>query len=225
MFTWKRLVLACAGLILLTLLFVTLLLPGILVTKAQDWVAAETGRALSIGSVSINPLSLTVEIRDLSLSEQDHAQRFVAWDLLRVSLSPKSIIYRAPVISELRLDRPVINLERKTADTFNFSDLVPAKTEEAPNEAPGEAARFSVSNLVDQQWSGRFYRQQPCRADSPQNQRSAAGPADNRQPPLHDRQPCTTVVSGRHQRFPHQHRRSTEALQQHSGDAGRSGSR
>lgn len=148
MFTWKRLVLACAGLILLTLLFVTLLLPGILVTKAQDWVAAETGRTLSIGDLSINPLNLTVEIRDLSLSEQDHAQRFIAWDLLRVSLSPKSIIYRAPVISELHLDRPVINLERKTADTFNFSDLVPAKTEEAPNEAPGDAARFSLSNLV-----------------------------------------------------------------------------
>ena len=147
MFTWKRIILACGGLILLVLLFVTLLLPGIIITKSQDWIAEETGRSLAIGSISINPFTLAVEVRDVNLSEQDHAEPFIAWKLLRVALSPKSILHLAPIIRELRLDSPVVHLERLTADTFNFSDLIPARAENAAAEPDGEPARFSINNL------------------------------------------------------------------------------
>ena len=37
MFTWKRLVLTVSGLILTALLFLSLLLPGILIRQAQGW--------------------------------------------------------------------------------------------------------------------------------------------------------------------------------------------
>ena len=147
MFTWKRIILACGGLIVLVLLFVTLLLPGIIITKTQDWVAEETGRSLAIGSISINPFTLAVEVRDMSLSERDHAVPFIGWKLLRVALSPKSIFHLAPIVRELRLDSPAVHLERLTADTFNFSDLIPARTEEVPAEPDGEPARFSINNL------------------------------------------------------------------------------
>ncbi len=147
MFTWKRIILACGGLIVLVLLFVTLLLPGIIITKSQDWVAEETGRSLAIGSISINPFTLAVEVRDMSLSERDHAVPFIGWKLLRVALSPKSILHLAPIVRELRLDSPAVHLERLTADTFNFSDLIPARAENVPAEPDGEPARFSINNL------------------------------------------------------------------------------
>ena len=146
MFTWKRFILASGVIFLLALIFIVLILPGVIIDRATRWVAEETGRTLEIDSISISPFSLSVEIRKLQLSDADLTRPFVSWNLLRVSLSTASLYHRAPVIDELRLDQPTIHLERLTADTFNFSDLIPEQSEEAPVEPAGEPTRFSISN-------------------------------------------------------------------------------
>ena len=56
----KRLLYACVLIAGLFFGFVSLVLPGIIAGKAQSWVADETGRTLKIGSISINPIGLTV---------------------------------------------------------------------------------------------------------------------------------------------------------------------
>ena len=147
MFTWKRFLLASAISLLLVLIFITLILPGIISDRASNWVAEATGRTLEIESISINPFSLSVEVRKLHLSDADRSKPFVSWDLLSVSLSMASLYHRAPIIDNLRLDNPYIHLERLTADRFNFSDLIPKKDAAAPDEPAGEPARFSVNNL------------------------------------------------------------------------------
>ena len=147
MYTWKRFVLASGLALLLALLFMMLVLPGMIVDRASRWVAEEAGRTLEIESISINPFSLSAEVHNLRLSDTDHAKPFVSWQLLRVSLSISSLYHRAPVIDELRLDKPYIHLERLTADRFNFSDLVPKHNDSAPDQPVKEPARFSVNNL------------------------------------------------------------------------------
>ncbi len=147
MFTWKRFILASVGLLVLLLILVSLMLPGIVIEKARDWVAQETGRSLEIGSISINPFSLTVQINKLRLSEEDQIRPFLSWDLLRVSLSIASIYHRAPIIDELHLENPDVQLERLTSDRFNFSNLIPKQKEEDLNEPAGEPIRFSINNL------------------------------------------------------------------------------
>lgn len=144
----KRIALACGGLLILGLLFVTLLLPGIIISRASDWVTETTGRSLTIESISINPLALAVEINGLALSERDHTVPFVSWERLRVALSPQSVLHRAPILRELRLDRPSVHLERLGDNSFNFSDLLPAPDKEATGPPPGEPARFSINNLA-----------------------------------------------------------------------------
>ncbi len=146
MFTWKRFLLASCATLLLALMFIIFILPGIISDRAKSWVAEETGRTLEIESISINPFSLSVEMRKLSLSDTDQTAEFVSWDLLRVSLSVASIYHRAPVIDELRLDLPQIHLERLTADRFNFSDLIPEK-DASSDESNSEPLRFSVNNI------------------------------------------------------------------------------
>ena len=147
MLTWKRFLLASAVSLLLILIFIVLILPGIISDRASGWVAEETGRTLEIESISINPFSLSVEVRKLQLSDKDPGKPFVSWDLLSVSLSMASIYHRAPIIDELRLDSPYIHLERLSAERFNFSDLIPEKEEAAPEDLVGEPARFSINNL------------------------------------------------------------------------------
>lgn len=142
----KRRVLVGVLLLLATGLAATLLLPGLITERARQWVAAETGRSLEIGSLSINPLSLSVEIRDLALSERDPAQTFIAWDSLTIAISPRSLYHRAPIVRELQLVRPRIRVERNR-EQFNFSDLLPPADPEAP-ASDGEPARFSLNNLT-----------------------------------------------------------------------------
>ena len=147
MFTWKRFLLASGITFLLALIFIMLILPGLIIDRAGSWATEETGRTLKIESISINPFSLSLEIRKLQLSDADPTRPFVSWDLLRVSLSMASLYHRAPVIDELRLDRPAIHLERLTTETFNFSDLIPEQDEESPDDPAGEPLRFSVNNI------------------------------------------------------------------------------
>ncbi len=148
MFTWKRLLYACVLFVVLLFGFVSLILPGIIVDKAQSLVAEETGRTLSIGSMSINPIGLTVSIGDLSLSEADPETPFITWQKLTLSLSLKSLYYMAPVIDELQLDTPYVHLERLAENRFNFSSLIPKADEPVDPEPAGEPARFSINNLT-----------------------------------------------------------------------------
>jgi uncharacterized protein involved in outer membrane biogenesis len=147
MFKWKRLALAIGGLLLLALIFIMLILPGMIIDRASRWVTEETGRTLEIESISINPFSLTVEVRNLQLSDTDLTKPFAAWEQLRVSLSMASLYHRAPVIDELRIDRPEIHLEKITADRFNFSDLIPEQDKQKPVKPAGEPTRFSINNI------------------------------------------------------------------------------
>ncbi len=147
MFTWKRLLLIGAGLCAVAIIFITLILPGMISDRASQWVKEETGRALEIESISINPFNLSVEINTLRLSEKEHEKVFVSWDLLRLSLSIESLYHLAPVVDEFQLVEPKIHLERLTDDRFNFSDLLPDKKKEAESEPEGENAKFSLNNL------------------------------------------------------------------------------
>jgi uncharacterized protein involved in outer membrane biogenesis/outer membrane protein OmpA-like peptidoglycan-associated protein len=144
---WKKALLIGVSLCLLTLIFITLILPGIINSRASLWVAENTGRALEIESISINPFNLSVTIKKLQLSETDQEKTFVSWDLLRVSLSAASLYHRAAVIDELHIEKPYVLLERQAAERFNFSDLIPEKTDEPEQTTVDEPARFSLNNL------------------------------------------------------------------------------
>ncbi len=147
MFTWKRFILASATTLLLVLLIMWLVLPNMIIDRATLWVAEETGRALEIESISIHPFSLSAEIHKLQLSDMDQTGPFVSWELLRISLSLSSLYHRAPVIDELRLDKPYLHLERLTADRFNFSDLILQQEDTDQDKPAQKPVRFSVNNL------------------------------------------------------------------------------
>jgi len=147
MLLWKKVLLIGAGICLLTLTFISLILPGIINNRASLWVAENTGRALEIESISINPFNLSLTIKKLQLSETDQQKTFVSWDLLRVSLSAASLYHRAAVVDELHIEKPYVHLERQPAERFNFSDLLPEKTEEPEHPTSDEPARFSLNNL------------------------------------------------------------------------------
>lgn len=147
MITWKRILVSLILLVTALFAFTALALPGIVKSRAQQWVEENTDRSLQVGELVINPFLLTVDVRDLVLSEPGGEGRFVAWDALHIAISPRSLKHLAPILRELRLTRPFIHIERLGTTRFNFSDLVPSpggpepRTDDEPN-------RFSLNNIV-----------------------------------------------------------------------------
>src|SRR6056297_439639 len=148
MITWKRILLALLLLVAGLFAFIALALPGIVKNQARQWVAENTDRTLQIGELVINPFLLTVDVRDLVLSEPGGEGRFVAWENLHIAVSPRSINHLAPILREIRLTGPFVHIERLDTARFNFSDLVPSS--EGPSKTPTdeEPARFSLNNIV-----------------------------------------------------------------------------
>lgn len=107
--------------------------------------AEALGRRITVGDIAINPLALTVEVRDLVIHEPDSDRRFVAFRRLFVDLSSETLYRRAPVVAEATLEEPYVNVVMVAPGRFNFTDLIEKfsrKTKE--DEAPG---RFSVNNI------------------------------------------------------------------------------
>ena len=106
------------------------------------------GRPVAIESVSMNPYSLVVGIKGISIKENTEAD-FILIQSLLVNLSASSLFRFAPVITRLELESPVVNLIEKKDETFNFSDLI-LRFAKDPSEAvtaDPEIFGFKLSNV------------------------------------------------------------------------------
>ncbi len=95
--------LAIGGLLVFLLGFAWLALPGILQTQAQNIVAEKSGHRLTLGKPEINPLALSLRLKDLKLNDPDGAP-LLAFRELFVDLSAASLARRGIVIEQLQLD-------------------------------------------------------------------------------------------------------------------------
>lgn len=145
---WQQILLVIIVLVLVAAAAAALFGPGMLHSRAREWVRTETGRSLEIGRVSVNLLAMSVEIHNLTLTEADQTTPFVAWERLYLALSPRSLWHRSPIIRRIQLEKPVVRIERLPDRRFNFSDLLEGKeAEPAAPPADEKPARFSLNNL------------------------------------------------------------------------------
>ncbi len=106
------------------------------------------GRQVTIERTRFNPFKLTLTARGVRIAAQDPTADFVTIEALLADLSISSIRHLAPVIESLRIETPVVRLQRTALASFNFSDIVDrlaaAPEEPAPSGGPG---RFALRNL------------------------------------------------------------------------------
>src|SRR5580698_1592435 len=119
-----------------------MLLRHILTTQ----VAASLKRPVTVGKITFNPYRLKLEIDRLHIADSDGTKPFVDLDRLRVKVSWTSLYRLAPVIKELKVDRPAVHVVRTGQQQFNFSDLLVSKTP-SPPPPPSKPARFALSNI------------------------------------------------------------------------------
>ncbi len=124
--------------------FGILALPSIIKSKAQEFVAEKFHRTVDFKEVSFNPLTLTVKMEGLHLSEQGSKEDFVSFEKLAINLSTESIFRLAPVIEEVELEKPVIHLIRTGKNHYNFDDFMAFALKPEKDKKP---TYFSVNNI------------------------------------------------------------------------------
>jgi len=150
LFSRYRRKLVISGSILFFILFASglsgyLFLPGFIKSKAEQAVTEQLHRKLTIGDISFNPFSLSLTLRDVSLSERDSPEVFVSFDRLYVNVSIFSVFTFSPIIREIELVNPYIHLSRTQQNQYNISDIIEMAMK--PDEEKKEPLSYSLNNI------------------------------------------------------------------------------
>lgn len=143
----KKIFQIAAGIFCVLLLFATFILPSIVRSQAVKGIEAETGRKVRIEKISINPLTLSITVKGLSI-EAIGGGSFISIAKLDASLGFASIYRGALVLSTVSIDSPVIRFARLSANNFSFNDIIDLqKSKPKSDKKPGEEFHFSINNI------------------------------------------------------------------------------
>ena len=105
-------------------LFGFLALPAILKSVLSKTLSETLHRKATIREIRVNPFDLSVSVRGLSISERDAPGTWISAEEIFANLQLASVFRGGPVLSEVRLSRPFVNIVRRPDGSYNFSDLI-----------------------------------------------------------------------------------------------------
>ena len=120
-----------------------LVAPPLLRGKIASELSKTLHRPVAIEQIKINPYALTVTVRGFLMQEKQGQTPALSFDELFVNLEFRSLIRLAPVIKELRLVKPYVNLVRHQDRKYNFQDLI----DEFTSGPSGPTPRFALNNI------------------------------------------------------------------------------
>ncbi|HEY7218538.1 MAG TPA: DUF748 domain-containing protein [Candidatus Binatia bacterium] len=121
-----------------------LVTPPLIRGKVAAALSEKLHRQVSIEQIRINPYAMTLAIRGFLMKERQSQAAAVSFDELFVNLQFMSLFRLAPVIKELRLVKPYVNLVRNEDRKYNFQDLIDEFTGGPPG---GPTPRFALNNI------------------------------------------------------------------------------
>lgn len=150
---WARVSLWTAGTLAVLALAWTLVigswLPGFIKPRIEAAGSDALGTPVVLDRITIAPWKLVVQLDGLRVGEA--AAPLFTLGSAQTQLSLQSIRQRAPVLASLTLQQPRVNVERLSAERFNFSavlDHVKARQAAQPPAPPSpEPARFALHNI------------------------------------------------------------------------------
>ncbi|MBN9114255.1 MAG: DUF748 domain-containing protein, partial [Pandoraea sp.] len=130
--------------------------PAVVKHYAVEKLSAYLERPVSVGDVSFNPYTLRLDLHQVHIGDKTPGQPFVDVGMLRVNASWGSLFRFAPVVDELYVDTPVLNIVRTAPQRFNFSDIIDRATSGPPSPEPSKPARFALNNVQIKNGTVRF---------------------------------------------------------------------
>lgn len=120
--------------------------PPLIRHVAEQQLSKALDRPATIGRVALNPYTLRLEADGVRVGERGAAGEFASIERLVVRVSWMTLLRFAPIVTELRVDSPSVNVVRYDAQRFNFSDI--AEKFSKPSQPQAGPTLFSVSNIA-----------------------------------------------------------------------------
>jgi len=120
-----------------------LVAPPLIRGKIASALSDKLHRQVSIEQIKINPYAMTLTIRGFLMKERESQTSALSFSELFVNLEMQSLFRLAPVIKELQLVKPYVNLIRNNDHKYNFQDLI----DEFTSGPPGPTPRFALNNI------------------------------------------------------------------------------
>jgi uncharacterized protein involved in outer membrane biogenesis len=117
-----------------------LLVPRLLRSELVQLTARDFGRTLSIGDVSFNPFTWTLDIADVSLPDAD-GRPMISFGHLEVVVAIASVPRLAPSLSAIVLDSPQVNAVVRRDGKLNLLDLTKPLAQPAQATTPARASK------------------------------------------------------------------------------------
>ena len=138
---------AIAGLIVVVAytLFGFFGVPAILSSILPKTLSEELGRKATIREIRFNPFELSLSVRGLEIAERDAKGTWISAEEVFANLQLASIFRGGPVLSEVRLLRPYVNIVRHPDGRYNFMDLIEKYTKKPAKES--KPLKFSINNI------------------------------------------------------------------------------
>ena len=126
-----------------------LVAPPLLRGKLESELSTKLHRQVSIEQIRINPFAMSVTIRGFLMKERQGSATAFSFDELYANLELASLFRWGPVLKEIRLVKPYINVVRNEDRTYNFTDLIEEFTKEPPGPKvpPAPTPRFALNNI------------------------------------------------------------------------------
>ncbi len=135
------------GVIFLVLFTITgfFVVPPILKSVLISNLSEKLHREVTIQKIRVNPFMLSVDIRGVVIKDRAKSGTFFSFDELYVNLQTASIWKGGPILKEIKIDRPYLNIVRNEDGSYNFSDLL----EEGKPKSTAESKpfKFSFNNI------------------------------------------------------------------------------
>ena len=131
--------------VLVYTLFGFLALPPILKSVLTKTLSETLHRKAEIHDVRVNPLELSVSVRGLTISERDAPGAWVSAAEIFANLQLASVVRGGPVLGEVRLSRPYVNIVRRPDGSYNFTDLIDEFTKKPAKES--KPLKYSINNI------------------------------------------------------------------------------
>lgn len=120
-----------------------LVAPPIVKHVLQQQASAALLRPVTVDSVGVNPYTLAVTLRGLKVHEKEGGALLAGVETLYVNADLSSLFRAAPVVSALRVEKPVLRLVRLEANRYNISDILEAFAAKPSGPTP----RFALFNI------------------------------------------------------------------------------
>ena len=138
------------GLIIFFVLFTLVgffALPPILKSILTKKLSENLHRSVTINQIKINPYTLSIAVRGLTIKDKGSSETFVSFDEFFLDLQSVSIPKMALILKEVRLTNPYIKIARHPDKSYNFSDLMEKGESKPPEKEKSKPFRFSLNNV------------------------------------------------------------------------------